>query len=42
MKEKFPKLYSCTVDKDVLVSSVLETNLNGDGSSWDVRFFFDK
>ena len=42
MKEKFPKLYSCRVDKDVLVSSVLETNLNGDGSSWDVRFFFDK
>jgi hypothetical protein len=41
MKEKFPKLYSCTVDKDVLVSSVLETNLNGDGSSWNVRFLWD-
>ena len=41
MKEKFPELYSCTVDKDVLVSSVLETNLNGDGSSWNVRFLWD-
>uniref|UniRef100_A0A2N9HSG6 Uncharacterized protein n=1 Tax=Fagus sylvatica TaxID=28930 RepID=A0A2N9HSG6_FAGSY len=28
-------------DKDVLVSSVLETNLNGDGSSWNVRFLWD-
>ncbi len=38
LKEKFPELYSCTVDKEVLVSSMLETNLNGDGSSWNVHF----
>jgi hypothetical protein len=33
LKDVYPELYSCKVDKDALVS-----NLNGDGCSWNVWF----
>lgn len=41
LKDAFSDLYSCMVDKDALVSSILVSHLGGDGRSWNMKFLRD-